>query len=123
MTFSPVQALCDPEDVVIANGASLSGGLNLNGRVLCGVYMPGAWTAAGLSFAACDTLAGTYEAIQTATAEYVATAAASQYVALDPVVFYGVRFIKVRSGTVALAVNQGAARTLTLMCAVPSRSQ
>lgn len=123
MTLSPVQALCDPEDVVIANGASLSGGLNLNGRVLCGIYMPAPWTAAGLTFAACDTLAGTYVPIQTATAEYAATAAASQFIALDPVVFYGVKFVKVRSGTLAAAVNQGAARTLTLMCGVPGRAQ
>ncbi len=117
-----VQRLCAFAEASIANGASLSASFNLNGRVLCGVYMPAAWTAAGLTFQVSHD-GTTWYNVQSATAEYSATATVDQYIALDPVIFYGAAFLKVRSGTAGSAVNQGAARTLILACAVPSTDQ
>lgn len=115
---TPVNRLCETEEATIANGASLSGGVNLRGRVLCGVYMPAAWTAAGLSFqGSADGV--TYYDIHAALGEVTATTAASVYASVDPTPFLGVNFLKVRSGTSAAAVNQLAERVLTLMTGSP----
>lgn len=106
----------------IANGASLSGSVDLTGVLLVGIYMPSAWTAADITFQASpdydddDTV--TFQSIYNGDGdEYTiasAAAQASRFIAIDPRDFAGVRFLKIRSGTAAAAVNQGAARTLRL---------
>lgn len=118
---SPVEALAYPIDATILSGESLSAAVNLAGHVLCGVYMPAAWTAAGLSFQA--SIDGeTFVDIYSAGAELTAAAGASQYVALDSMLFLGVRSIKVRSGTAGVPVNQGADRALILVAGKPAVS-
>jgi hypothetical protein len=42
-------------------------------------------------------------------------AAASEYLALDPTQFAGVRYLKLRSGTAGTPVNQGAERSLSVV--------
>lgn len=105
--------------VTIANGASLSGAIDLGSSSLACILMPAAWTAAGLSFAVSTSLAGTYVPLWNALGgEYLvpsASAVASQHIILPVVDFLGIQFIKVRSGTNAAAVNQGAARNLILI--------
>lgn len=97
----------------IANGQSLSAALKLNGGFLEGVYMPAAWTAAGLSFAVCETEAGTYvPLVDSLGAEVTLTVAAGQAIALPIGAVRGWNWIKLRSGTSAAAVNQGADRAL-----------
>ena len=118
-----VQRLCDAEPCVILSGQSLSAAVDLGGRVLCGIAFPAAWTAAGITFQGSTTLAGTYVDLYTETAEISATsAAASRYVGLDSSYFFGINFLKVRSGTSAAAVAQGADRTLQLLIGRPSVS-
>ncbi len=106
--------------VVIANGTSLSAAVNLGGLELVGVAMPAAWTAASLTFAglAAD---GTYGKIQNeAGTELTITSPGAQlYIALSQAVtgvVRGLGSIKVRSGTAGTPVNQGADRTLWLIC-------
>ena len=123
MTLSPVQYLCESLDLAIANGASLSIGYSLQGRILTGVYMPAAWTAAGLTFQASYDGVTWFNVYDTTGELTITTAAASLYLALDGTKFLGVNFLKVRSGTAGVPVAQGGARTLTLMCGVPSRAQ
>jgi len=123
MTLTPVQSLCDPLDVVIANGASLSSGYSLQGRILTGIYMPSAWTAAGLTFQASYDNATWFNVYDTSGELAITTAAASLYLAMDGTKFLGISFIRVRSGTAGTPVAQGAARTLVLMCGVPNRAQ
>lgn len=115
---SPVEAITYPIDATILSGASLSDGVNLAGHILCGVYMPAGWTAAGISFqASIDGV--TFVDMYAAGAELTSAAGASQYVALDSSVFLGVRAIKVRSGTAGVPVNQGADRALVLAVGKP----
>jgi hypothetical protein len=122
MTLSPVQKLCESESAVILSGASLSGAIQLIGRIPAGLYMPATWTAAVVTFSV--SLDGvTYYKANNSSGEVSRTVVASDYMALDPADFYGINFIKIRSGTAASAVAQGADRTLILMCGVPSRSQ
>lgn len=118
-------------NVVIANGAALSDAVDLWQQTLGGIIMPSAWTAAGLSFqghdgqgineaggGAGEPPAGSsgwkdiYDADGT---ELVALAAASRFITIAPDAFRPVRWLRVRSGTSAAAVNQGAARTLGLV--------
>jgi hypothetical protein len=105
--------------VTIANGASLSGAIDLGSSSLAGILMPAAWTAAGLSFTVSTSLAGTYVPLWNAIgSEYTvpsASAVASQFIVLPVADFLGIQFIKVRSGTAAAAVNQGGDRALVLV--------
>jgi len=105
---------------VILNGAALSGAVTLTDNVLCAVEMPGAWTAASLSFAV-SWDGSTYTPLYVvssalAATEYAITApAASITIALDPAIFAGIKHIKLRSGTAAAPTNQGGDRTLRLI--------
>ncbi len=108
------------ETATIANGASLSGAVSVGGpdfRVsLLRISMPAAWTAANLTFQASDSLTGTFQNLYDAAGtEVTVTTAAGREIRLDPTHFAGVGYIKVRSGTSAVPVNQGAARTVTLV--------
>lgn len=105
--------------VTIANGESLSGAIDLGSSSLAGILMPASWTAAGLSFAVSTSLAGTYVPLWNAIgSEYTvpsASAVASQFIVLPVADFLGIQYLRVRSGTAGSAVNQGGARSLTLI--------
>lgn len=107
-----------PVACTIAINASLSAEIDLGtSKVLCGIIMPAAWDAAGLTFQAAAASGGTFANLydQYGT-EKAMVAAASRYIPLDdPGFWLGVRYLKVRSGTAASAVNQTAARTITLV--------
>ena len=102
----------------IANGESLSGEVDLGeGRVLVGIIMPAAWTAAALTFQS-GVATGVVANVYQFGAEVSYTVDASQYIALQDVMhFYGARYVRVRSGTAAAAVAQGAERAITLVTA------
>lgn len=115
---SPITPLAQPLSVTISSGTSITSATNLKGRVLVGIIMPAAWDAATITFQMSDTEAGTYvNVIGISESELELTAAASQYLAIDPVNLYGCNYIKVRSGNAAAAVNQTADRALILMVA------
>ena len=108
-------------NLVIANGAAVSGEVDLRGLIVCGIYMPSAWTTADLTFQVADTdndgASGTYADVYLDTGiEYEVQAAASRYISIDPVRFAGAAWLKIRSGTTGTPVNQGADRTLKVIC-------
>lgn len=102
----------------IANGASLSGEVDLEGQAIQAIQMPAAWTAASLTFTASSASGGTFDPVHDdGGTEVTITAAAARMIGLDAIAreLDGLRFIKVRSGTTATPVNQGAERILTLI--------
>ncbi|WP_257164680.1 hypothetical protein [Bradyrhizobium sp. SRS-191] len=101
--------------VTILNGVALSADIGLGDGTLCGIAMPAAWTPAGLSFQASVDNGATWLELQTSSAAVAVTAAQGQFIALDPAIWRGVNYIRVRSGTSASPVNQGADRVLTLI--------
>jgi len=110
-------AQATPQDVVIANGASLSGTIDLDGgrRSLLSLQMPAVWSAASLTFAVSfdgTTFVPLYWDGGEYTVAAAGGAAASLGVSLEPSAFAGWPFVRVRSGTSGTAVNQGAARTI-----------
>lgn len=116
----------------IANGASLSGAVDLFSSgtkedfdpTLAGIEMPAAWTSAKISFQVSTdgTTYGSLFKIDGST-EYTIdvsgyTAASSSVVRsvpVEPQLFLGWRYVKIRSGEAASPVNQGAARSLILI--------
>lgn len=98
----------------IANGESLSAGIDTNGLTVFAVQMPAAWTAASLTFEVSidgETWGALYDSDGVEVA--VPVSAGGVY-SLSPSTFAGYARVKVRSGTASAAVNQGAARSLLL---------
>ena len=116
------------KDTVIAEAASLSsqttgthgtpgGGIDVAGLMLVGVELPATWTAADITLQASSdgtTFKNVFNADGT---EFKITAPpAGSMIPLAGILdTMGMRFIKVRSGTAAVPVNQLAARTIRLL--------
>ncbi|CAN2532520.1 hypothetical+protein [Methylocapsa aurea] len=103
----------------ILNGAALSGAVDLKEMRLSAIIMPAAWTAAALTFAV-SADGATYYPLYDATggAEASWTVAAGLYIANSNFALWkDIRFIKLRSGTAASPVNQGADRVITIVSA------
>lgn len=99
----------------IASAASLSGAVDLAASALAGLQMPAAWTAANLTFQVSfdgTTYADLYDSLGT---EYTVTASTSRFIALPASDFLGARYLKIRSGTAAVPVAQGASRDIQLV--------
>jgi len=110
----------------IANGASLSGAIDMNrirssaegvgghGIHLAAIQMPSAWTAANITFQGSVDGSTYYDLYDMYGTEILVTAAASRMIALDLTMFAGINFVKIRSGTTATPVNQGADRAIVI---------
>lgn len=116
----PAMRVAAPEaenkTATIANGASLSGAVDLGaGAVLAAIYMPAAWTAASLTFQASADGVTYVDVYDDGDVEYEIAAAASRSIKVSLEDFIGVRYLKVRSGTTATPVAQGASRSIVLV--------
>jgi len=101
--------------VTIAAGQSLSPETDLGGQTLVGIYMPAAWSTAGLTFQISpDNGQSWFEHTSSGGVETDFTVAAGQYIAVDPTLWRGVYSLKLRSGTSAAPVAQTAGATLQL---------
>lgn len=100
----------------IASGGSLSGAVDLGEQRAHRLALPGVWTTAAITFqVSYDGLA--FNDLYTPDGEYTLSSsvvAASRSITLDQAVFYGVRYLKVRSGTAGAAVNQAAERVINI---------
>ncbi|WP_424133847.1 hypothetical protein [Roseomonas chloroacetimidivorans] len=100
----------------IANGAALSGPVDLDDKSLVAIVMPGAWTAAPLTFQCSVDNGATWNNVFDATGSEVSISAATgTHILIEPAKFVGAKLIRLRSGTSAAPVNQAAARTITLV--------
>lgn len=99
----------------IANGASLSGELSLGGGRLSAIQMPATWTAAALTFQISFDGATFVNAYDDSGTEISVTVAAGHGILLEPSKWVGVQYLKVRSGTAGLPVNQGGDRVIELI--------
>jgi hypothetical protein len=102
----------------IANAASLSGIVDLGATRLVGIVIPAAWTAANLTFSVSRDGVTFVDLYDNFGAEYTVTVGGVNRRVLVPYSdFFGVRWLKVRSGTSATPVNQAAQRDLILISA------
>ena len=109
----------------ISSGTSLSTEVDLEGYQLAAIEMPSAWDAAGLTFQGSSTSNGTYKDIKANGLEVTepgsnltATAGVINSIDVNAMALAPIRYLKIRSGTSASAVNQTANRTLTLILKV-----
>lgn len=96
----------------IADNASLSAAVDLAGRGISAIIIPSTWvTATVITFQVSldgSTYYDLYHNVSGTLTEYSVPVAASRYIALEQTKFFGVKFIKVRSGTQGSPVNQTA---------------
>ncbi len=97
---------------LITSGQSLSAAVDLAGKSIARIHMPTTWTGANLTFqASLDNV--TYRDVYNPDGtEYVVQASAGRCIVLPVGDFFGLRYLKIRSGTASVAVAQGADRTL-----------
>lgn len=104
------------QPAIIAIGTSLSEPVDLGLSRLSRISMPAAWTTAQLTFQVSpdgDTYQNLYDYLGIET---TVEAAASREISLDIQPFLSIRYIKVRSGVAASAVNQAARTEIKLIC-------
>ena len=99
------------------DATGLSNAMNVGAKVICGLQMPAAWTAADLTFQISIDDGATWVNLLDDQRKEVTVSGpgAGEYLALDPSTFAGVQFVKLRSGTAAVPVAQAAARSLIVV--------
>jgi len=103
----------------IANGASVSGTVDLTDTSLLGFIAPAAWTTAELNIeVSVDNTnwvtAGVLDGSRSNVSRWSAVTAGAAY-SVDVVNMLPYRFVRFRSGTAASPVNQGADRAFTVI--------
>lgn len=105
--------------VTIAAGATgLSEEVDLEGYALMAIQMPDAWEAAVLTFLGATATGGTFQSVYDDQGnEVTVQAAASRCIGVDVAAgaLAAIRFLKIRSGTAAVPVDQTVSRTITLV--------
>lgn len=102
---------CKIIPVTIASGQTTSSAADLGGYQLVGIQTPAALTSTAITFTAATGAAGTYTAVYDyAGTQYTLTVSTSRWVYLEPVVFAGMRYIKLVGGS-----SEGADRTINLI--------
>lgn len=96
---------CYDLTAVVADGQTTSGEVNLQGSTLCGVFLPSGMEGTSLAFTVSDQPGGTFLALTDAGDAVSYTVAASRYVALNPSLFAGVRYLKLVVGSQTGAVT------------------
>ena len=111
-------AATQTSNAVIASGASLSSSVSVfvrSSQRLVAIQMPNNWTPADLSFRVSWDNITFYDFYRADGSEYVVEAAPDRWVNIEPDDFPGVRYIKVRSGTLYEPVLQLGARSLGII--------
>lgn len=106
----PVQAVLVTAAASIANGQTVSAAIPTKGLTLVGVQLPAAFTGVAMTFQGSvdgTTYQPVYSTISGTALSY--TVAQGHYVAVDPVPFYGLAYIKLVSGTA-----EGGARSFSV---------
>ena len=104
------------QTATIANGASLSGAIDLQNARLFALHMPADWTAANLTFSVSSNGTTYNDLYDSDGTEVTVTAAEDRYIVItNPSRWLGIRWLMVRSGTSGAAVNQGAERLITVV--------
>lgn len=101
--------------VSIANGASLSGAVEIDDGSVNGIITPAAWTTANLTLQGSYDKENFFNVYDVDGNEVTINADASRYIILNPSDFLGMKALKIRSGTSGSPVTQGAARSLTVV--------
>ena len=97
------------DTVTIASSGTTSTGLTLQGTIPLAIQTPAALTGTSFTFQASVDGASWFDLYNAGT-QYSVTVAASRYIALNPDVFEGIRYIRIVSGS-----SEGASRTIYII--------
>lgn len=110
---NPIPQKTEHDQITIPSGASMTSEFTLHGKTLVGIVTPPTWSATELTFQV--SIDGTtFVDLYSDTAEVVAAAAPSRYIALNPAAWCGVVAVKIRAGTTAAPITQAQQQTLTV---------
>lgn len=99
-----------PATITVASNATTSAEVDLGGTEIVGLQLPAAFTGTAISFLVSTVSGGTYQAMKDGAGNSVSkTVAQGQYIAIDPTLFRGVRFVKLVSGS-----SEAADRVITI---------
>ncbi len=105
----------ETDTAVIANGGALSGTVDSGGMRLVGILTPSTVTGTQMTLQASPDRGVTFfDVYDAAGNEYVISVGVSRFIPLDPAATAGMRYLRLRSGTSAVPVNQAQSTTLTL---------
>ncbi len=105
----------DAKTATIAESASLSGAVDLFDQTILGIQMPSAWTTeTTITFQVSNDNSTFFNFYKDGVEFTITGAAASLALFVDPAMFIGWRYVKLRSGTAASPTAQASARTITL---------
>ena len=96
----------------IAINTSLSDAVALGGRVPTVIMMSAAWTAASLTFQGSPDAATYYDLYDSDGTEINIPAAAARRIILSSAPFTDHKYLRIRSGTATIPINQAAAAVL-----------
>ena len=112
---APALPLNETVTFTIANGASVSGNVNINNRIPTGIFMPAGWTAADITLQTSLDGSTWVDVYAIDGTEYALTVAASRFIPIDSSALLGIgTHLRIRSGTAGTPVNQGAERVLSV---------
>ena len=104
----------------IANGASLTSAIHLDRNTVLGIGIPASWTAADLTFQGSMDNVTYYDLRNAAGVELQVPVTAGDGISFHPDDFRAWLYLKIRSGTSATPVNQGADRVLDVAIGRPA---
>ena len=96
----------------IASGAALTGAISLDRNTILGIGIPATWTAATLTFQASMDNVTFYDMRNAEGTELEVPVTAGDWIAFNPDDLRSPLYVKIRSGTSAVPVNQAADRVL-----------
>ncbi len=102
----PVERVLVSAAATIAISNTVSAAIPCNGLSLVGIQLPAAFTGTAITFQGSvdgTTYQAVYSTISGTALSY--TVAAARYIAIDPVPFYGLKFIKLVSGSTEAAAR------------------
>lgn len=102
------------QQVTIANGQSTSTAVELSQGYISGIFMPASWTAAPLTLEGSVDGAAFLPLYDAAGVALRIEAAADRMIVLPADATQGLRYVRLRSGTLAAPINQGAERAIKL---------
>lgn len=97
--------------LTILTASTKSAVIDLVGGTICGLITPGTFTGTAITFEVSNDVAGTFVALNDSSGAVSVTVTTSKAYSINPVTFYGWRYIKIVSNAGA---NADAGRTVIL---------
>lgn len=112
----PLSSVPFEATITIATSTTLAAAVKLGTGRLFGIVIPATWTAANLTFQASYDGTNYFNLYDDSGTEVTVTAAASRFIMLaNPMAWFGIQYLIIRSGTSGTPVAQAADRIIGLM--------